>query len=256
MREAIRFFALTFALSGCAPVGLVTTVVTKPAHADPGETGYGTGTSLAAGAKFAFVSAGDTVVAATSEVDGPSDRNEGDSLWRVRSGMLEHCEWSADGRDDCRLATYEGLAGARLAAFFPSIVPVGDVSRRSFEALSPDAGGFESTSKRTRSVGIATDHSIWVTGASPSIFGVVTIFLCAPHDDGPTCTSMPFTALGIVAALHERRGNDVVSVLWVHAGPPTTEEISGFVIPTDGGMYRCESIAGEARCARAKEIVQ
>jgi hypothetical protein len=250
--------------SGCTSRDVIARVEI-PAEAAPGRTDFGSGrVGLVDDAGNALPSARSTLVAATSDVAGPSATAEGDSLWRVRGSMLEFCEWRADGRDDCRLAGYEGwnqdgkvlLQGA--VAFFPTILRTSSASDAVVDAASRRGSGAESpavlrvllTEQGTAPLEATEERAIWITAAASTVFGPQPAFLCAA-DPAPTCRALPFAVANVVAVMSVKEGKRRVPVLWAQGG----EVVAGFGLETrDLGMFRCVSRSGLPSCQRAKEI--
>jgi hypothetical protein len=258
--------------SGCASHTVVGRVEI-PAEAGPGETSFGYGTvGLASGDQATLPQARSVLVAATSDPAGPSEASEGDSLWRVRGGMLELCEWRADGRDDCRLAGYEGWNPAGgpegslalgAVAFFPSILKTTSASEASLgHALAKTPAGAASPSsvlrillqeRGTPALPATKERAIWVSPAASSLLGAQPAFLCVA-DPIPTCRALPFMVANVVAVMVVAQGDRRVPVLWAQGGQTVGAGFGGVVVVENLGMYRCESREGKPDCKLAKEI--
>lgn len=270
MRGGLTSVALIAAVhaTGCTQNNVVVGTVTIPAEASPGQTGFGYGSVgvVSAGGE-ALPAASSVLVAATSDAGGPSEKAEGDSLWRVRGGMLELCEWRADGQDDCRLAGYDGWdptggGGALLmgaVAFFPTILKTTSASDLAI-GKSVGAGPFISSpgvlrvllnDQGTPPLEATQDRAIWVSSASSTTVGPQPAFLCVA-DPRPTCRALPFMVANVVSVLVVAKEGRRVPVLWAQGGALAGSGLGAVV--ENLGVFRCESLGGKPHCEQAKEI--
>jgi len=244
-----------FTATGCS-AGVVSTVVTDPAHADPGQTAFGRGAN-AAGGRVAVI-ASSVVVSASSDPDGPSEHEEGDALWRVRGGMLQFCHWADDGADDCRLATYEGFSAPPLLTFLPTIVDPTNLARGAQWLVSSDNGAAiigAVASRKPEPVPFSRDQMIWITAGATALLGTQPVFLCAVTDGVPVCTALSVQSNSLLASFVLEEKGERVPVLWLHAGSNFVGGMFGGVnVPLDQGVFRCEGRAGKPTCVKAKEI--
>ncbi len=234
------------------------TIVTSPAHADPGFTGFGTGVSLSTGASrtAAVLVSSSVVVAASSDPGGPNAQSEGDSIWRVRGSVLEFCQWSADGTDDCRLATFE-VKSALAGWFLPTIIEPGNLGRGSALLVTGNGGvGFIQSLASRATVPIEFDRhqTIWVSGG---FLGAV--YVCSVQENGPSCLPLPFLMDQPVASLMVRGREGRVPVLWARGLDAAAMVVgaagrNGHSLPLK--LYRCEAHAGKPDCKMAKEDVR
>lgn len=256
------------AAAACTQNNVVVGTVTIPAEAGPGQTGFGYGSvGLVTGSGDALPAASSVLVAATSDAAGPSETAEGDSLWRIRGGMLEFCEWRADGRDDCRLAGYEGWdptggGGALLmgvVAFFPTILKTTSASEIAI-GKSVGAGPFISSpsvlrvllnDQGTPPLDATQERAIWISSASSTTLGPQPAFLCVA-DPLPTCRSLPFMVANVVSVLVVAKDGRRVPVLWAQGGALSGTGIGAVI--ENLGVFRCESLGGKPHCEQAKEI--
>lgn len=248
-----RVLVLLGALSmgGCAH-GYVRTVVTVPAQAKPGEVAFGKGVTVSKGTKLGSTSADAVVVASASDPDGPTDRSEGDSVWRVRGGMLELCEWADDGRDDCRLATYEGFSAPPLLAFVPTIIEPGNIGRGSQLIAGGDNPAIvgDVAKHKTQSLPFSRERSIWVTAGALALVGAQPAFFCSATAEGPRCQALPLMVSSSLGVFGLRHNGDVSSVLWIHAAANVGVGLGA--LPADLGVYRCEGVKGAPSCKKAQ----
>jgi hypothetical protein len=242
--------------AACAGQGVVGTSVQTPAVAAPGEMGFGTGVSVSGGSKMTTFASQSVVVAAGSSPHGPTESSEGDVVWRVRGGLLEFCEWADDGREDCRLATFQNFAAPANMAFLPTIIEPANLARgltvAQYENGAAVSVASEVATHDTQSVRYVEDKAIWITASTPAIIGAQPVFLCVV-DGAPICRALPFVAIGVVSSSVLRRGDQHVPVLWVHAGVNAPQTL-GAIASVDMGLYRCEDVAAQPVCKRMKEV--
>lgn len=240
-------------VSACSAASGVGTFVTSPAQAEPDEVAFGVGDSYSVGGKTTAISSRAVVVAAATDPGGPSDSNEGDSLWRVRGGSLEFCEWSADGSDDCRLATYENFAPPPLLTFLPTLIEPGNLGAGQQLAVFGDSPAIIGAvaSNRTRSVRFVEDHAVWITAGATALIGAQPAFLCVVNQRVPVCRALPFTVQRVLGDFVTQHGATRRAVLWIHAAINVSRV--GGPIAADFGLFRCEDRIGKPVCTPVKE---
>ena len=253
-----RWWALPTILmvaSGCH-YGVVGTVVTDPAHADPDQIAFGRGVSVSVGRNVSIADSATAVVVA-SDVDprGPSDVDESDGLWRVRLGQLEFCHWSAGSADDCRVATYDESGGGYAGTFLPTLIEPANLARGWRLLVIGDryAAAANVANAKPQPMPFVPDHAIWLTASAPALFGAQPVYLCTVQSELPACKPLPAVTTGIVGSMVVRKGTERTSVLWMHAAANQKMNFAGVVMPENVGVMRCEDQAGVPNCKIAKE---
>jgi hypothetical protein len=249
--------AILAAATGCS-TPMAATAVESPAHADPDRTGFGTGVSVAAGASsMSLVQiSSSVVVAASSDPDGPSETHEGDTLWRVRGNMLEHCRWSADGADDCVLATVESTGDHGFISFLPTIIEPGNLGRGAGILVFGNGSGnnalVESLAKNpTQPVPFDANQTIWVSGGF-----LMPVYVCSVKSGIPSCLPLPLVLDQPVASFMLQEGKERVPVLWARGLDIGTKSTADPFNPAPTRLFRCEARAGKPSCKVAKETSQ
>jgi hypothetical protein len=251
-RAAVAMWALAGA-SGCG-TGLNGTRVDTPAMGRPDRVGFGTGDNASAGARATSFASRAVVVAAGSDPRGPSAASEGDFVWRVRGGVLELCEWSDDGHEDCRIATYGGFQPPALLTFLPTIIEPGNLGGGpKLVDTATNLVAADTAAHATRPVLLTEDRSIWITASTPALVGAQPVFLCSVQAEGPACAALPFVAENALASVVLTRAGVRTAVLWVHAAENVTEGSFGAVRAASMGVFRCEAHRGQPECKKAKE---
>jgi hypothetical protein len=233
---------------GCGARGLASTTIVSPAHAQPGQMGYGTGVNLSVGSTATSSVADAVVVAAASDPHGPSEKAEGDTVWHVRGGVLEACERADDARFDCRLASYEGYTPPPLFTFLPTIIEPGNLGGGA-KAVVGDVSVGLVAGEATKATRFEPDRSIWVTASAKALVGADPVFLCSIQKDTPVCHALPFSVQRVLGVAVVKSGPTRHSVLWVHAA------LNVGLTRVDLGLHRCESKEGIPVCAKAQEVL-